>query len=199
MQNDSAFMVFVSCRLLVLFDYGTSGRCLHREELPPLAVQLNGCNMTQSAQSIASIRKRLYDAIPDGATVKWPDLLEKSGDMRAQVESLAFGKPDSVSRRGDRFTCRGKVSAQMPPRHGFTAFADKEVCFTVGGSGERLVISNITGVKVQPPVGFKFTMNEVVISTDGKGNFTLGTSKFGVSITVTLDPEGEFLGFRFGK
>ena len=35
--------------------------------------------------------------------------------------------------------------------------------------------------------------------TDGKGNFTLGASKFGVAITVTLDPQGEFIGWRFGK
>lgn len=168
--------------------------------LPPLpAVQLNGCNMTQSAQTITSIRNQIYAAIPDGATVKWPDLLAKSGDLRAHVESLAFGKPDSVSRSGNRFICRGKVAAQMPPRSGFTAFAEREVSFTVGGTGERLVISNISGIKVQPPVGFKMTISEVVISTDGKGNFTLGASKFGVALTVTLDPNGDFIGWRFGK
>ncbi len=155
--------------------------------------------MTQPADNIASIRKKIYDAIPDGTTVKWPDLLAKAGDLRAHVESLAFGKPDSVSRQGNRFICRGKVSAQMPPRHGFTAFADKEVCFTVGGSGDRLVISNISGIKVQPPVGFKMTITEVIISTDGKGNVTLGTTKFGVSLTVSLDANGDFVGWRFGK
>ena len=171
-----------------------------RYQLPPLqAVQLNGCNMTQSTDTIASIRKQIYDALPDGVTVKWPDLLAKSGDLRAHVESLAFGKPDSVTRRGNRFLCTGKVAAQMPPRFGFTAYADKEVRFTVGGSGERLVISDISGVRVQPPVGFKFSVTEVIISTDGKGNFTLGTSKFGVPLTVTLDPNGDFVGWRFGK
>lgn len=158
-----------------------------------------GVAMTQSSDTIASIRKQLYDAIPDGATVKWADLLVKSGAMRAQVESLAFGKPDSVSRSGNRFICRGKVAAEMPPRFGFKAFAEKEVAFTVGGSGERMVINNITGVKVKPPVGFSFSVREVVISTDGKGNFTLGTTTFGVSLTVTLDPQGEFVGWRFGK
>ena len=153
----------------------------------------------QSAQTIATIRNQIYAAIPDGTTVKWPDLLAKSGDLRNHVESLAFGKPDSVTRRGNKFICLGKVAAQMPPRHGFTAFADKEVSFTVGGTGERLVISNISGIKVLPPVGFKMTISEVIISTDGKGNFTLGASKFGVALTVTLDAEGEFVAWRFGK
>lgn len=158
-----------------------------------------GAVMTQSSDTIASIRKQLYEALPDGVTVKWPDLLAKAGDLRAHVESLAFGKPDSVTRHGNRFVCTGKVAAQMPPRYGFSAYAEKEVRFTVGGTGERLVISEISGVKVQPPVGFKFTVSEVIISTDGKGNFTLGTSKFGVPLTVTLDPNGDFVGWRFGK
>lgn len=155
--------------------------------------------MTQPKDTIASLKKRLYDAIPNGHTVKWADLLEKAGDLRPQIESLAFGKPDSVSRSNDRFLCKGKVAAEMPPRFGFRAFAEKEVWFTIGGTAERLVVCDIKGIKVQPPVGFKFAVTEVIISTDGKGNFTLGASKFGVPLTVTIDAEGNFVGWRFGN
>jgi hypothetical protein len=149
--------------------------------------------------SIASIRKRLYDAIPDGSTVAWQSLLEKAGEQRKQVESLAFGKPESISRRGNNFVARGKVAAAMPAMHGFKAFAEKEVRFTIGGSGERLVISNISGVKVQPPVGFKFSLREVTVTTDAQGNFTLGTTVFAIPLTIVLNQSGDFITWRFGS
>lgn len=162
-----------------------------------MVVQLYGVLMTQF--TISTIRQRLFEAIPDGKSVSWAQLLEKSGEQRKQVESLAFGKPDSVSRSGNRFIARGKVAAEMPPRFGFRAFSDKEVRFTVQGNDKRLVITDIVGVKVQPPVGFKFSVKEVVVSTDEKGNFTLGTAVFGIALTVTLDADGNIVTWRFGK
>jgi hypothetical protein len=150
--------------------------------------------------TIAAVRKRLYDAIPDGTTKPWPDLLEAAGAERPLVQSLAFGKPESISRTGDDFVCRGKVAAEMPARFGFRASSEKVVRFTLESvSDSKLNVKNISGVKVKPPVGFSFAITQATITMDSRGHLFLSSGKFGMKLTVELDNSGKFIDWRFGN
>lgn len=150
--------------------------------------------------TIAAVRKRLYDAIPDGQTRAWTELLEAAGDERPLVQSLAFGKPESISRKGDNFVCRGKVAAQMPARFGFRAYSEKVVRFTLDSvSDSKMNVKNISGVKVKPPIGFSFSIQEATITMDSRGHLFLTSGKFGMKLTVELDNSGNFIDWRFGN
>lgn len=149
--------------------------------------------------TLAAVRKRLYEAIPDGKTKAWPELLEAAGAERPLVQSLAFGKPESITRNGDNFVCRGKVAAQMPARFGFRASSEREVRFTLESvCDSKMNVKNIQGVKVKPPVGFSFAITQATISMDRRGHLHLSSGKFGMSITVELDNSGNFIDWRVG-
>lgn len=149
--------------------------------------------------TIAAVRKRLYDAIPDGKTKSWPELLSQAGAERPLVESLAFGKPESITRNGDDFICRGKVAAQMPARFGFRASSEKEVRFTLESvSDSKMNVKNISGVKVKPPVGFSIAITAATISMDSRGHLFLTSGRFLMKITVELDNQGNFIDWRVG-
>lgn len=150
------------------------------------------------AISIIKERNELLAAVPDGATVPWDDLLKTAGDRRQQIESLAFGAPESVSRTGLDFTARAKAPAVLY-RWGCTVRSDAVVNFTINNSGSELVVSKIAGVRVKPPIGSEFDLQHVTISGDAAGNFLVRTEVkffgFRIPFQVRVDEQGKIVWF----
>jgi hypothetical protein len=144
------------------------------------------------------IRKKPFELIPDGKTVVWADLLKAAGEYRSQVEGLAFGAPDSISRRGNNFIARGGKPASTT-KFGVTVHAERTVTFTVTSTEKSIDVTNITGVRVKPPVLGEFNLRTVNISMDAKGNFVVKTRVFFVPIVGAFNNKGELAYFRVGS
>ncbi len=150
--------------------------------------------------NLQEARDLLFKEIPDGTTVAWPDLVTKAGKYRPIIDSLAFGKPESISRRGHNFVAKGSVSAQLK-RDKFTVFADKAVRFSVNPTG-NVVVSNISGITVQVVGLVTITITDVTPTKDAAGNFLIrtpvGPRFLGGEVTVIIKPNGEN-SWRFGR
>lgn len=143
------------------------------------------------------VRKKPFELIPDGKSVNWAELLNHAGEYRKQVEGLAFGAPDSISRRGNDFIARGGKPASTT-RFGVTVHADKVVKFTVTSTAKEINVTNISGVRVKPPVIGEFNLRSVTISMDTKGNFVVKTKVFFIPIVGAFDTQGNLAYFRVG-
>lgn len=140
---------------------------------------------------IAEIRAKVFnEIIPDGEVVPWPEVLKRSGEYRAVVERMVFGKPDSLTRKGNDFVARGGVAAETKIM-GVKVFAAKEVRFTIQPTGPKLVVTKVTGVRAKPPVLWTFDVTDVTVEPTVDGNFLFASK--GVKLVVS--PEGKLVGW----
>lgn len=148
-----------------------------------------------SAINIEASRDRLFQEIPDNGSITWNEVLVKAGEFRKQIEGLAFGKPESISRKGNNFVARGKVSAETK-RNGIRIIADKDVFFTVEPKGPKIVVKNIRGITVKAAFGL-ITMNitDLTVEADKSGNFVISTK----GLTATINRNGDIVGVGLAR
>jgi hypothetical protein len=153
------------------------------------------------SRKVEEWRQRLFDAIADGQTVPWETLLaEKAGDEQAILKALVFGQPLSVGRKGNTFTAKGAVAAEMPPLiEGIKVHSEKEVHFTINPTGLPVKMTDIDGITVTAPVIGTFPLTHTRVDSDRDGNILLSSSKLLVWITLIFDPAGGYKTWRLGK
>jgi hypothetical protein len=143
--------------------------------VPPLRGQQMEAAMPRTITA-EFIGEQLWKVFPDGKTVPYPDALveaEKLG-FRKVVESMAFGAPDSITRKGNNFTALGK-KPDSTTQQGITVYSEAKVTFTAQRSRGKLFIMNIEGVKVSPWELKSFKLREVTITDNGAGDLYLFT------------------------
>jgi len=152
---------------------------------------------------IAEIRTEVFQKLTDGKVFTWPELVQLAPEEhRPVLDTLAFGKPDTVQRVGKKITAKAATGAQLPPFEGFTAYADKEVsCVIHEVKNDEMVVSDISGFEAETPIGLRVGVSKVIIRIDPEnGNFLITATKFLVlTATGIISPKGKYLGWRWGK
>jgi hypothetical protein len=150
---------------------------------------------------IAEIRKKVFEIFPDGRDVPWDEAYPQApAEFRKIVDAMTFGKPDTIRRNGNQLVANAKQGATLPPIKGFTAYAESQVrCKIHPISGGSMKVTDITGIEIETPVGGRFKVTNATIGIDKDGNFLLSSTKFLVfTVTVTISPAGEYLGWKLG-
>jgi hypothetical protein len=139
------------------------------------------------------IMEILNQVLPDGATRTWPELLATAREfgVEDQVKALAFGAPEKVARKGNNFTASAAGPATMN-RWGIVVHSRNVVTFTFErvGKKEEFKVTNITGVRVKPPVAGEFDLTFVNIRIDAQGNLVVGTRYYFLPVSLKITPEG---------
>jgi hypothetical protein len=139
-------------------------------------------------------------ALKDGAKIAWPELLERSGKSRPLVETVVFGRPDYVMRKGRNFTATAKEKATMVRSATFAGtrwpiklHSQQKVTFTVTPRRNELQVTDIIGVTVELPLPLLpiLPLEWVNISVDSANNFLLTTRKMLFSVRLRVNPNGD--------
>lgn len=140
-----------------------------------------------------SLKDEALDAVPDGTTVAYSDLV-KNADPGV-VQALAWANPQSVSRNGNHFviTCG---SASSMSQGGITINIGQKIEFDLDPTSPDLAVTNLTGVTASKGSVGPYSIRSATIAVDSSGNTTV-SGKLEVSrwlpklpFTVKFDKDG---------
>ena len=137
---------------------------------------------------IQVLRAKLFEVVPDNKSTPWSEILTNLGEHRAMIEAIVFGKPDRVARKGNNFVCTGKTSASTTIND-FRIFSDSVVKFTMKPTGSEVVVTDMSGISVEPPSGLaRFKLAHAKVNMGKKPDeVLLSTTKFLVPVTMVID------------
>lgn len=139
---------------------------------------------------LTKCHERLLEVVSDGTSITWQQALERAGDMRELIDALAFGKPDTVSRNGNMVVCNGKVKASKVLSPEFEMFAATTVKFTIDRVGDKLLISEMSGIDVRAFGLAQFPLNAAEVTIESDGDVYLRTKKFLMWFTLVIGMDG---------
>lgn len=137
------------------------------------------------------VGQRILDAIPDGGTIDYDELIKKAGSEADQI--LGWAKPKKISRNGNTITVECEPGAQVG-QGSVTVDLDQKVEFEFSHSGETVTLTRVRGVKVSTAGLSLLRVESATITRNADGTVTV-SAKAEVSrwlpyipISVTIDP-----------
>ena len=141
--------------------------------------------------TIKEARKSFFELLPNGATLSWEEILRLTGRYRKQIEGLAFGKPDHITRTGYDYVASGRVTAEKRINFFLKLHSAAEVRFTVSPKGDKFYVKNVTGLTLYAgPLPIAIT--DFGLDIDASGHFAITSHGF----TAVVNDKSELINFK---
>lgn len=167
----SIFLALVSC---IWFFSSTSPIAGIRQPHPNPATSTLSAKVAASKSSALSPEEtldKIRDALPDGQTLSFDEFKKKVGDNAARAVSWA--KPKALIRNKDHYVVECEPGSSFTSS-GVTVRLQSPVSFDMVASGNSLLVTGISGVKVSLGLGIDLAkVKQVTLTYNADGTLTV--------------------------